>query len=205
MYVCGPTVYDLAHLGNARPVVVFDVVARLLRRLYPSRDLRPQHHGRGRQDQRPRPGNRRADRRHHRPHHGRFPRRHGGPGRPAAGRGTPRDRPHRRDDHDHRAPDRLRPRLCGGGPRAVRRRLRPRLRQTFRPQPGRAARRRPGRGRALQARPRRLRAVEAVRRTTCPAGTAPGAAAGPAGISNAPPCPGNIWARPSTSTAAAAT
>jgi cysteinyl-tRNA synthetase len=36
MYVCGPTVYDLAHLGNARPVVVFDVVARLLRRLFPS-------------------------------------------------------------------------------------------------------------------------------------------------------------------------
>jgi cysteinyl-tRNA synthetase len=35
MYVCGPTVYDLAHLGNARPVVVYDVVARLLRRLYP--------------------------------------------------------------------------------------------------------------------------------------------------------------------------
>lgn len=35
MYVCGPTVYDLAHLGNARPVVVFDVVARLLRTLYP--------------------------------------------------------------------------------------------------------------------------------------------------------------------------
>ena len=34
MYVCGPTVYDLAHLGNARPVVVYDVVARLLRRLY---------------------------------------------------------------------------------------------------------------------------------------------------------------------------
>jgi len=35
MYVCGPTVYDLAHLGNARPVVVFDVLARLLRRMYP--------------------------------------------------------------------------------------------------------------------------------------------------------------------------
>jgi cysteinyl-tRNA synthetase len=35
MYVCGPTVYDLAHLGNARPVVVYDVVARLLRHLYP--------------------------------------------------------------------------------------------------------------------------------------------------------------------------
>ena len=35
MYVCGPTVWDHAHLGNARPVVVYDVVARLLRRLYP--------------------------------------------------------------------------------------------------------------------------------------------------------------------------
>jgi cysteinyl-tRNA synthetase len=35
LYVCGPTVYDLAHLGNARPVVVFDVLVRLLRRLYP--------------------------------------------------------------------------------------------------------------------------------------------------------------------------
>ena len=34
-YVCGPTVYDFAHIGNARPVVVFDVLARLLRRLYP--------------------------------------------------------------------------------------------------------------------------------------------------------------------------
>ncbi|MEX2644090.1 MAG: cysteine--tRNA ligase [Acetobacterales bacterium] len=35
LYVCGPTVYDRAHVGNARPVVVFDVLARLLRRLYP--------------------------------------------------------------------------------------------------------------------------------------------------------------------------
>ncbi len=34
MYVCGPTVYDYAHIGNARPVVVFDVLFRLLRRLY---------------------------------------------------------------------------------------------------------------------------------------------------------------------------
>jgi cysteinyl-tRNA synthetase len=36
MYVCGPTVYDRPHIGNARPAVVFDVLARLLRRLYPS-------------------------------------------------------------------------------------------------------------------------------------------------------------------------
>jgi cysteinyl-tRNA synthetase len=35
MYVCGPTVYDLVHVGNARPVVVYDVLARLLRKLYP--------------------------------------------------------------------------------------------------------------------------------------------------------------------------
>jgi cysteinyl-tRNA synthetase len=34
MYVCGPTVYNFAHIGNARPPVVFDVLARLLRRSY---------------------------------------------------------------------------------------------------------------------------------------------------------------------------
>lgn len=34
MYVCGPTVYDYAHIGNARPVVVFDVLFRLLRHVY---------------------------------------------------------------------------------------------------------------------------------------------------------------------------
>ena len=35
MYVCGPTVYDFAHIGNARPVVVIDILVRLLRHLYP--------------------------------------------------------------------------------------------------------------------------------------------------------------------------
>jgi cysteinyl-tRNA synthetase len=34
MYVCGPTVYNYAHIGNARPVAVFDVLFRLLRRIY---------------------------------------------------------------------------------------------------------------------------------------------------------------------------
>ncbi len=34
MYVCGPTVYDFAHIGNARPMIVFDVLFRLLRHLY---------------------------------------------------------------------------------------------------------------------------------------------------------------------------
>jgi cysteinyl-tRNA synthetase len=40
MYVCGPTVYDLAHIGNARPVIVFDVLYRLLRRFYGKEHVR---------------------------------------------------------------------------------------------------------------------------------------------------------------------
>ena len=56
MYVCGPTVYDFAHIGNARPLIVFDV---LLPAAAPSLwrgscHLCPQHHGRRRQDQRAR-------------------------------------------------------------------------------------------------------------------------------------------------------
>jgi cysteinyl-tRNA synthetase len=39
MYVCGPTVYNYAHIGNARPVVVFDVLFRLLQRLYPDAEV----------------------------------------------------------------------------------------------------------------------------------------------------------------------
>ena len=35
LYVCGPTVYNYVHIGNARPYVVFGLLARLLRRLYP--------------------------------------------------------------------------------------------------------------------------------------------------------------------------
>ena len=34
MYVCGPTVYDRAHIGNARPVVVFDILYRLYKNIY---------------------------------------------------------------------------------------------------------------------------------------------------------------------------
>ena len=58
MYVCGPTVYDFAHIGNARPVIVFDVLFRLLRHSVRrgACHLCPQHHGRGRQDQRARGG-----------------------------------------------------------------------------------------------------------------------------------------------------
>src|SRR4249919_4146894 len=39
MYVCGPTVYDFAHIGNARPVIVFDVLFRLLRHIYGERHV----------------------------------------------------------------------------------------------------------------------------------------------------------------------
>ena len=39
MYVCGPTVYDRAHIGNARPVIVFDVLYRLLMRLYGEKNV----------------------------------------------------------------------------------------------------------------------------------------------------------------------
>ncbi|MGH1329269.1 MAG: cysteine--tRNA ligase [Paracoccaceae bacterium] len=40
MYVCGPTVYDRAHLGNARPVIVFDVLYRLLRHVYGAEQIK---------------------------------------------------------------------------------------------------------------------------------------------------------------------
>ncbi len=39
LYVCGPTVYGPAHIGNARPAVVFDVLARVLRRLHPAHEV----------------------------------------------------------------------------------------------------------------------------------------------------------------------
>jgi len=39
MYVCGPTVYNRAHIGNARPAVVFDLLRRLLRHAYPERQV----------------------------------------------------------------------------------------------------------------------------------------------------------------------
>ena len=40
MYLCGPTVYNYAHIGNARPAVVFDLLARVLRRRYELRFAR---------------------------------------------------------------------------------------------------------------------------------------------------------------------
>jgi cysteinyl-tRNA synthetase len=40
LYVCGPTVYDFAHIGNARPIIVFDVLFRLLKQIYPDKEIR---------------------------------------------------------------------------------------------------------------------------------------------------------------------
>ena len=40
MYACGPTVYSRAHIGNARPAVVFDLLARLIEHVHPERALR---------------------------------------------------------------------------------------------------------------------------------------------------------------------
>ena len=95
------------------------------------------------------------------------------------------------DDRDHRAADRnaatpMRPRaMCCSTSRRD-----PRLRRAVGPLARRDARRRPRRGGAVQARCRRLRAVEALagRPSRCRAGTAPGAAAGRAGTSNARRC-----------------
>ena len=36
MYVCGPTVYDDPHIGNARPLIIFDILFRLLKKTFPN-------------------------------------------------------------------------------------------------------------------------------------------------------------------------
>ena len=164
MYVCGPTVYDLAHIGNARPIVVFDVLYRVLKRLYPSvtyvRNITDV-------DDKINEASRRS----------------GEPIESITARTTtafhediaalgalpPDVEPratgaHTADDRAHRDADRSRQRLRGGGSRALPRALGTPLRRAFRPQPRRDDRGRARRGRALQARPCRLRAVEAERR-----------------------------------------
>ena len=106
MYVCGPTVYDYAHIGNARPVIVFDVLFRLLRHIYGrgSRHLCAQHHRRRRQDQRargggyPEPAAERGDPQLTERDRPAVPRRHRGARRAGADRRAARHRAHRRDD-----------------------------------------------------------------------------------------------------------
>ena len=206
LYVCGPTVYDFAHIGNARPLVVFDVLARLLRRLYPRvtyvrniTDVDDKINARAAE-------NAACDRRDHRA----LPRAQYHEDMAAIGALPPDVEPRATEHiaeivaHD-RAPDRERARLRGGGPRPVRRRRASPPTARCPAAARRPDRRRARRSRAVQARSRRLRALEAVAARSCPAGTSPGAAAGPAGTSSARRWPGAIWARRSTSTAAAAT
>ena len=170
MYVCGPTVYDFAHIGNARPVIVFDVLFRLLRHLYGPEhvtyvrnitDVDDKINARAAQDYPDLPLNeaiRRVTEKTEKQFHddvaalGCLP-----PDRRAAG-----DRAYRRDERDDRRARRQWLRLCGRGPCAVRCRGDARLRQAVGPLARRDDRRRPGRGCAVQARPDGLRAVEAV-------------------------------------------
>ena len=187
MYVCGPTVYDFAHIGNARPVIVFDVLFRLLRHLYRrgARHLCAQHHRRRRQDQRARRRARRSDPRSDRGDLSRISRptwrRSAASSRRSsrARRSTFAAPTATRHDYADRASDRQRQRLRRRGPRAVQRAVDAGLRQAVEPPARRDDRRRPRRGRALQEGPAGLRAVEAIERRTSRAGTALGHAAGP--------------------------
>ena len=202
LYVCGPTVYDYAHIGNARPVVVFDVLYRLLKHLYPEvRYVRNITDVDDKIIDRAKP-ERRADRQRDRPHDGSVSPGHGGAERAAARYRATGDPSYRPDGQHDREADRAGQRLRGGRPCPVQRPVHARLRQAFPPLARRADRRRAGRSGALQARSGGLRAVEALGTTISPAGPAPGDAAGPAGISNARPWPPSIWGRPSTFMAA---
>ena len=205
VYVCGPTVYDLAHLGNARPVVVFDVLARLLRRLYPRvtyvrniTDVDDKINARAAETGEPIAA---ITARTTADFHADM----------AALGALPPDVEPRATAHIAEMITLIERLIARGHAYAADGHVLfavaelSRLWPSVRPLAGRIAGRRARRRGAVQARSRRFRAVEALDRRTCPAGTARGAAAGRAGTSNAPRCPGAIWARTSTSTAAGRT
>ena len=187
MYVCGPTVYDFAHIGNARAVVAFDLLYRVLRHTYGKDHVRYVRNITDVEDKiiAAARENGERDRRADPAHHRDLSRGYGGARQPAARYRAARDRIHPADDRDDRAADRFGPRLCGRGPCAVPCRLLCRVRDAVAAQPRRHDRRRPGRGRALQGGPGRFRACGSRRAPISRAGTARGAAAGRAGTSNA--------------------
>ena len=170
MYVCGPTVYDFAHIGNARPVIVFDVLFRLLRHLYGAEhvtyvrnitDVDDKINARAAEEYPGLPLNEAirkvteaTDRQFH---------------EDVAALGClpptvePRATEHIAEMRDaDRAAGRLRQRLCRGRSRAVQRGVDAGLRPAVEAAARRDDRRRPRRGRALQARPDGFRAVEAI-------------------------------------------
>ena len=117
MYVCGPTVYDYAHIGNARPLIVFDVLFRLLRHLYGAEHVT---YVRNITDVDDKINARAAERgisiRELTEETNKiFQAGREGARLSRADRAAARDRAHRGDGRDHRAADRLRPRLCGRG------------------------------------------------------------------------------------------
>ena len=122
MYVCGPTVYNYAHIGNFRPVVVFDVLFRLLRRLYGEdavlyaanvTDVDDKINAKAADEGVPIDDD-------HRPLPGRLQRRHGGAGRAARRRFEPRATADHGRDHRHDRPAGAQQRrLRRRGPRAV--------------------------------------------------------------------------------------
>ena len=137
MYVCGPTVYDFAHIGNARPVIVFDVLFRLLRHLYGAEhvtyvrnitDVDDKINARAARDYPGLPLNE-AIRKLTEETDDAVPRGRRGARLPAADRRAARDRAHRGDEGADRAAGRRRPRLCRRGARAVRRAVDAGLRQ----------------------------------------------------------------------------
>ena len=122
MYVCGPTVYDYAHIGNARPIIVFDVLFRLLRHLYGADHVR---YVRNITDVDDKINARAAERGVSirdltEETRARVPRGCGGARLPAAHGGAARDRAYRADDRHHRKVDRRGARLCGRRPCVVR-------------------------------------------------------------------------------------
>ena len=170
MYVCGPTVYDFAHIGNARPVIVFDVLFRLLRHLYGAEhvtyvrnitDVDDKINARAAEEYPGLPLNeaiRTVTEKTERQFH-----------EDVAALGClpptiePRATEHiARDAGADRAAGRCRQRLCGRGARAVQRALDAGLRPAVETPARRDDRRRARRGGALQARPDGFRAVEAV-------------------------------------------
>jgi cysteinyl-tRNA synthetase len=137
MYVCGPTVYDFAHIGNARPVIVFDVLFRLLRHLYGEdrvtyvrniTDVDDKINARALRDfgseieagtMSLNDAIRQVTEKTADQYHADMD----GAGRLRPDRGAARHRAHRPDDRHDRDPDRQGPCLCGRGARAVRRAL----------------------------------------------------------------------------------